>query len=246
MAFQLGTIEFLMKELLPRVKHRGSVMSLSRQFITTPPSEAKEFLERSGFGTQVPGYDWQRPLSSRELFLSFGFQSYDDIDFTPAEGCTIVHDLNQSVPAELYERFDLVIEMGTLEHIFDVRAVFESMVRMLKPGGTVFHFSPMTWINHGFYNFSLTLFYDVYRYNGFGEVAFFLVAFPQDWQADPRIAYEKVAFVPHQFRLRVPPQSEMIVSCIATKERSLDKFQVPTQAAYDAALRVATPLKQWS
>lgn len=245
LAFQLGTIEFLIKELLPRVPQRGNVLSLSRQFITTSPGDVRLFLNRHGLNGPVAGYDWTRPVTSRELFLAFGFSDYQDIDFTPDEGCTIIHDLNRPVPPELHSRFDLVMEMGTLEHIFDVRTVLESMVRMVKPGGTVFHFSPLTWINHGFYNFSLTLFYDSYRVNGFTDFAFYIVAFPRNFQADQTISYEKVPFVPHQFGVRAPDGTELIVSFMARKERNVETFQIPIQAAYDPALRVSSPLKQW-
>ncbi len=245
MAFQLGTIDFLVHRLVPRVASRRSVVSLARQRITTHPRAIREYLDRAGFRTEVRGYRWDTPATSRELFLAMGFEHYDDIDIE-GEPSTIVHDLNQLVPKELWGRYDLVFELGTMEHVFDVRTVFESMVRLARPGGTVFHFSPVNWVNHGFYNFSFTLFYDVYRYNGFKDIELYLVGFPEDWTKNQNIALTKVDFVPHQVTVATPEGTLAVVACIATKGPEIETFRIPVQAAYDPSLRVDSTLKTWS
>lgn len=220
-------------------------MSLARQCIFGRPQELERYLASAGFRTDLPGVRWDKPATSQELFLAFGFEKYDDIDFNAEEGCTIVHDLNRPIPRELWGQYDLVFEAGTIEHIFDLRAVFENIVRLLRAGGTAFHLSPLTWVNHGFYNFSLTLFYDVYRCNGFGDTEFFVVAFPDDWERDPSIQYQKAPFTPDQIEVTPPPGTHMLICCITTKKRDLGEFRVPIQAAYDPSLkldsRLATP-----
>ena len=246
MAFQLGTIDFLVKELLPRIKHKGSVVSLARQFITSNPKNVRAYLAKAGFRTKIDGYQWDRVMTSRELFLAFGFDRYDDIDFNDDEGCNIIHDLNRPIPTQYHGKYDLVFELGTLEHLFDIRTAFENIVRLVKVGGTVFHFSPLTWINHGFYNFSLTVFYDAYRSNGFSDMEFYLVAFPGDWAKNQSISYQKTQFIPQQIDVKPPKGAYALVSFIATKDRELEEFRVPIQAAYDPALKLKTPLKQFA
>lgn len=246
-SIQLGTIDFLATQLLPHVKRRGSVVSLSRVSIFSPPAAVKRYLEASGFHAWLDRVQWEGHrgrLTTRDLFLAFGFERYDDIDIDAEEGCTITHDLNRPVPAELHGRYDLVLEMGTLEHIFDIRAVFESVIRMLKVGGVAFHFSPVDWFNHGFYNFSFTLFNDVYRVNGFDDMAFYIVAFPTQWETNQEIKFKQVDFTPQQMLLPPPPDKHLyMVSCIARKARELPSFQVPIQAVYDPALRLNTALR---
>lgn len=246
MAFQLGTIDFLVKELLPRIKHKGSVVSLARQFITSNPKNVRAYLAKAGLRTKIDGYQWDRAMTSRELFLAFGFDRYDDIDFNDDEGCNIIHDLNRPIPAQYHGQYDLVFEAGTLEHLFDIRTAFENIMRLVKVGGTIFHFSPLTWINHGFYNFSLTVFYDAYRANGFKDIELYLVAFPTDWVKNQSISYQKTQFIPQQINVTAPEGAYMIVSCIATKDKELEEFRVPIQAAYDPALKLKTPLKQFA
>lgn len=244
MTIQLGTIDFLAKHLLPHVKQRGRVVSLSRVSIYSSATALKRYLEASGFQAWVDRVKWEGNLTTRELFLGFGFDHYDDIDFTSDEGCTIVHDMNRPVPAELHGQYDLAVEMGTLEHIFDIRTAFESIVRMLKVGGVAFHLSPVDWFNHGFYNFSFTLFNDVYRANGFDDPIFYIVAFPMEWDKNPEIRFAKIDFTPRQVLLSPAPEKHLyMVSCIARKAKELPSFQIPTQAVYDPVLNLNTPLK---
>ena len=247
MSIQLGTIDFLVNHLLPHVKQRGSVISLSRVSILSPPDAVKRYLGFSGFQAWASRVQWEGrnwPLSTRDLFLALGFEGYDDIDFDPDEGCTIVHDMNRPVPARLHGQYDLVLEMGTLEHIFDIRAVFESIVRMVKVGGVAFHFSPVNWFNHGFYNFSPTLFYDVYRVNGFESPIFYIIAFPLDWEKNQEIKFKQIEFTPQQTLLPPPPEGHLyMLACIAGKTKDIPAFQIPIQAAYDPALGLSTILK---
>jgi hypothetical protein len=246
MAFQLGTIDFLVKSLLPRLAHRGKVVSLGRQMITAPPTAVREYLRERGFAADVPGYNWKARLTSRELFTAMGFAQSDDLDFTADEGCSIVHDLNRPLPVALRGAYDLVFEVGTIEHVFDMRQVFDNIVSLTKVGGTVFHLSPLTWINHGFYNFSLTLFYDVYRCNGFENMQFFLVAFPAVFERVQTVQVQPMPFTPDLIVLKAPEGHFLMVSCAATKARDVRPFQVPIQAAYDPALRLSTKLKTFA
>lgn len=65
-------------------------------------------------------------------------------------------------PLELGERFDVVINNGTAEHIFDIAQVFLSMHDHCEAGGWMIHDAPFHgWVDHGFYCLQPTLFYDV-------------------------------------------------------------------------------------
>lgn len=72
-------------------------------------------------------------------------------------------DLNY--PAALGE-FDLVIDPGTTEHCFNIGQALMNAANAVVPGGRIMHLSPMTMVNHGFYNLCPTLFKDFYEQNG--------------------------------------------------------------------------------
>jgi SAM-dependent methyltransferase len=179
------------------------------------------------------------PYTGKELFLDLGFTRYDDIDFIPDEGVSIVHDLNLPYTGDSY---DFVFECGTMEHIFDVAQVFKNMIALCKLGGTVCHVSPLNWLNHGFYNFSLTAFYDVYRTNGFEDFKFWMMNWPRNYLQVGSSAAMKVDFTPVQI---LPPVGSdfLMVAFTATKVKT-QKFQIPTQAAYDKSLALNTPLRK--
>ena len=52
------------------------------------------------------------------------------LDFSEIERPSLVHDLNQPVPAPLKGRYGWVIDGGTAEHIFDVRAVLSNIISL--------------------------------------------------------------------------------------------------------------------
>ena len=88
------------------------------------------------------------------------------MDVSSYENCTIVHDLNQDVPPELHGQFDFIFDGGTSEHVFNFPKVLENCYKMLRPGGRIFHVLPATnHVDHGFYMFSPTVFWDYYTCN---------------------------------------------------------------------------------
>lgn len=69
-------------------------------------------------------------------------------------------DLNG--PLKLPRQYDVVINHGTAEHVFNIAHVFKSMHDATVAGGYMVHESPFTgWVDHGFYNLNPTLFYDL-------------------------------------------------------------------------------------
>jgi len=88
-------------------------------------------------------------------------------DFTHYEGSEIKHDFNYEIPAEYHNKFDLIIDNGTIEHIFNLPQALINVKKMLKLQGVVFHVGPMIMPNHGFYSYNPTLFADFYEANGF-------------------------------------------------------------------------------
>lgn len=76
------------------------------------------------------------------------------------------YDLNQPLPP--LGNFDLVINNGTAEHIFDIAQVFRSMHDACEVDGLMIHEGPFTgWQDHGFYCLQPTLFYDIAAANGY-------------------------------------------------------------------------------
>lgn len=100
------------------------------------------------------------------LFEALGLDT-DVIDIVSARGMERIVDLNEPLPDDLRGRFDLVIDTGTLEHCFNVGVAFRNACEAVTLGGFLVHGSPLNIINHGFWNFSPTIYPDYFQDNGF-------------------------------------------------------------------------------
>jgi hypothetical protein len=93
----------------------------------------------------------------------------NSLDYSAFEGADILHDLNQPVPDHLKERYNAVIEAGTLEHIFNFPAAIANLMQMTRVGGTIFASTVANNLcGHGFYQFSPELIFRIFSAeNGF-------------------------------------------------------------------------------
>jgi SAM-dependent methyltransferase len=106
-------------------------------------------------------------ISGELLFKSIGFSQFSSLDNSKFEGAEYIFDLNNNIlPENLKEKFDVIIDHGTLEHVFHFPNALNNIFQMLKIGGRVIHSSPgENYFDHGFYMFSPTIFYDFYSQN---------------------------------------------------------------------------------
>jgi hypothetical protein len=103
------------------------------------------------------------------IFNLLGATSVDSIDASAYEQASIILDMNKPISAELHERFDLVYDGGTLEHVFNLPQALKNEMSMAKVGGhVVIHTMANNFFGHGFYQLSPELFYRAFSpENGF-------------------------------------------------------------------------------
>lgn len=131
-------------------------------------------------------------LSDEALFAALGFDESVRIDFSDYEAAEEIVDLNAAeTPPHLVGRFDVVLDSGTLEHVFHVPNALAHLCRLLKPGGRVIHLTPASnYLDHGFWMFSPTVFQDYYDANGFEVDAIKLVRSSGRRAAAPWVVYD--------------------------------------------------------
>jgi len=147
------------------------------------------------FGVQRVETDDGREIHQDELFGRLGFATVESIDYYPDEKPTHVLDLNLPVPADLRGQFDLVYDGGTMEHCFNAPQVMRNAASLAASNGLVIHHVPMNnWVDHGFYQFSPTLFFDFY-----GAAAF------EDLQMKIHfVARHRESYLPYDPRIDLP------------------------------------------
>lgn len=105
-----------------------------------------------------------------EPFLSvLGATEVTAMDASPYEGAQIVHNLNFPVPEHLHERFTLVFDGGSLEHVFNVPVAISSYMQLVEVGGHIIVTTTANnFLGHGLYQFSPEFFFRVFApENGF-------------------------------------------------------------------------------
>lgn len=117
-----------------------------------------------------PSLKWDGAPPPEDYYKAFGFAEVHTLDVSDYEGATFVHDLNAAdVPAELAGQYDFVMSGGTIEHVYNVLNAMKAGVDLLKVGGTFICGSPVNnWVDHGFWQISPTLKFDLFADNGFG------------------------------------------------------------------------------
>lgn len=69
-------------------------------------------------------------------------------------------DLNN--PIHLDRRFQVILNLGTAEHIFNVAQVFKTIHDHAAPNCVMIHGLPFSgWVDHGFFNFNPTFYWDL-------------------------------------------------------------------------------------
>lgn len=77
-------------------------------------------------------------------------------------------DLNYPMPVTYHERFKVLIDIGTIEHIFDTAQCLENYFRMLRPGGLILLHTPVEgYCDHGYHTFAPKALHAVLDTNGF-------------------------------------------------------------------------------
>ena len=123
-------------------------------------ADAAEVCDWHGLPPDTPIYD------SQALFDRLGFD-LTVTDIAALRGIERIVDLNEPLPDDLRRRFDLVVDPGTCEHCFNVGMAFRNVCEAVRQGGMLVHLAPLSMINHGFWNFSPTVYPDYFDANGF-------------------------------------------------------------------------------
>lgn len=191
MGLAVRTIKYLIK-IQKKYKFKGPLLTLGNQDIYATQNEVENWLQIEKLGYNKPDNiilstsqdvkklnpEAEKYIHAQTFFAYLGIKpkDYYDVDKFDFDKPKIIHDLEKPLPRKYHNYFNFVLDSGTLEHIFDVKSVMENIVKSVKLGGYVLQMIPaQNFLNHGFYQFSPTFFYDFYTANGFNIVESYLI-----------------------------------------------------------------------
>src|SRR3546814_10809041 len=82
------------------------------------------------------------------------------LDNSAYEGAQVIHDLNEPLPPDLAQSYDTVIDIGLLEHVFNIGTGMKCVAEMVAPGGRFLCLNVANHhLGHGFWQFSPEVFF---------------------------------------------------------------------------------------
>jgi SAM-dependent methyltransferase len=240
---------FIRANMLPILKEHkrksfsGKLLLLGQGDIYFTDVEYRQMAEMSGVDLDSsikPGISYKKSfadkgyLDTQSVFKRLGFSEVLALDYSEFEGADIVYDLNQSeVPAHLLQYFDVIIDHGTLEHVFHLPNALKAIFNFLKLGGRMINSSPGNgFFDHGFYMFQPTLFYDYYAANKWDLESIQVVQFSHNQETEPCYFTD---YYPGQFdTIGYGKMGDKLYSiiCVATRTINATSEVIPQQGWY--------------
>lgn len=114
--------------------------------------------------------DFRNDFYIDNVFRKISNNNVTSLDFSEDRGKTnIKFNLNEAIPKKYYNKFDILIDGGSLEHILDLKNCIQNYQKLVKKNGHLFIFTTANnYFGHGFYQFSLEFFNNIFSStNGF-------------------------------------------------------------------------------
>jgi hypothetical protein len=196
------------------------------------------------FGFEVPAEESVRMMSVEkgyaEPFLrQLGAGEIVSFDASDYEGATCIHDFNLPLDKKFFRRFSVVLDSGTLEHIFNFPQAISNCMEMVDLGGHFLGITPTNnFVGHGFYQFSPELFFRIFSpCNGFTLRKILAFESPStNWYevADPEAVKQRVSLINRR---------ETYLLVIAQKTATVPIFASPIQQSdYSAQWQLEQPV----
>jgi hypothetical protein len=235
MGFDAATIHVLLTAREDGVSF-NRVLTIGRQWLYVTKTETRALLARHGIlvsARQVSDVFTEQKGYCEPLLKLLGAGRIDSIDASTYEGASILHDMNWALPEVYRHQFSVVIDGGSLEHVFDYPRAIKNCMEAVAIGG---HFIGITPANnlmgHGFYQFSPELFYRVFTpANGFRIASVTIYECP--WKG---VWYEVANPKQVQRRVELTNRRPAYLIVRAEKTASVPIFQEPPQQSDYAAI----------
>ena len=207
MALVLSHFRFLLsqRDLFPVAQSGGRVLCLGVQDVHATHEELAKTMREMDVPVNEIAQDERRYTESQivdrqsdrahisDVFRMLGFAGADTVDFSNAESPDILHNLSEPIPDGLRAQYEMVFDIGVVEHVCDIFQALCNCMQMVKPGGTVMHIVPLHgWHNMTYFNFQPMFFQEVYAANGFEPTRTYINYYPQydEWRDRPMLYRE--------------------------------------------------------
>ena len=162
--------ELILSAKLKRHINFDKLIMVGRQNLHLSPEHLAISLKKFGYSIDNVSEILNKENTFADSFLKeIGGKEIHSIDASDYEDATIIHDLNEPLSKAYKNNYTLVLDSGTLEHVFNFPQAIKNCMELTQVGGHFMGVYPCNnFFGHGFYQFSSELFYRILsKANGF-------------------------------------------------------------------------------
>jgi hypothetical protein len=154
------------------------VVTIGRQVLFLNEKELRSLLTEAGIIDPRNRGRFEVKIHAERFLRLLGAKITDSLDASDYEGATLIHDLNTPLSKDRFSKYSLVIDGGSLEHVFNFPVAIKNCMDLIEPGGYYIGITPANnFLGHGFYQFSPELYYRIFSgTNGFKILKMYLYA----------------------------------------------------------------------
>ncbi len=223
MAMIPALIRFL-KEQAAHFPIAGRTLTIGHQTVVLTPHQYEEI-----FSLPHP----EPQVSAEGVCRSLGAAGLESLDYHGTPQASIQCNLNFPIDSKYHDRYDTILDGGTIEHIFNVEVCFHNMVKLLKVDGNIIHINPCQgYFNHSFYLFQPTFYFDYYLSNGFCECECYLLEFTDRHRYAYPGNYRIIKLDRDQSEGNFRTENDTLIIFRARKKKKFLQTVIPIQAIY--------------
>ena len=169
-------------------------------------------------------------INSNFFFTLLGSNNVNHLDISKYENADIILDLNKKIPNKYKNKFDNIVDFGTIEHVYNTPTLLFNYINMLKKNGfLIISTKSSNAIDHGFFSFSPTFFHDFFSINGFKILKTYLIKRSPYYANKSESIYEY-----KKTHLENPIVSSKNIDLIIflKKNKSIKNIKIPLQYYY--------------
>lgn len=196
----MGIVNYTARTLVNEAIYKplcGDVLVIGRQTVYMTPHEALRLARDCGldvskineedleldYETRIGGENREQTqgqyISDRAFLSILGESRITFLDHSEYEGAEVIVDLNEPAPREFEGGYDVIVDGGCFDNIFNPAQALKNCSMMLRPGGRLLtfnlysnHYDPYTMLTPNW-------FIDYFAINGFDNVHIYLTCYQE-------------------------------------------------------------------
>ena len=231
-------IKTLIKIILQENSYKkitGDVLTLGPQTLPLSIKELDMIIQnynvklKTGTSKRYPVPSMDKQASAEYFFKQLGANKVDAIDVTLEAGANIQHNLNNQIDENKYQKYDFIFDGGTFDHLINLENAFDSISKLLKPGGRIIMWNATSnYIGAAYIMFGPDLFYDYFVTNKYKDCKVYIFREKNNYPN----ALRECFYLINGVSKKLNNKAKQSVVVIAEKGNEIENNTLPVERSY--------------